>query len=55
MIKVALDHASVESSVKDIEVELDYDDGKWIYKVEFDVNQWEYIMKLMHSHIKFYQ
>ena len=42
-LKVALDHASVESSaVKDIEVELDYDDGKWIYEVEFDVNQWEY-------------
>ena len=42
-LKVALDHASVESSaVKDIEVELDYDDGKWIYEVEFDLNGRDY-------------
>ncbi|NLM15236.1 MAG: PepSY domain-containing protein, partial [Clostridiaceae bacterium] len=42
-VKIALDHAGVTASeARDLEVELEYDDGRWIYEVEFKANNKEY-------------
>lgn len=42
-VKIALDHAGVTASeARDLEVELEYDDGRWIYEVEFKANGFEY-------------
>ena len=42
-VKTALDHAGLsDSAIRDLDVDLDYDDGRWIYEVEFKANNFEY-------------
>ena len=41
--RIALEHAGVkEADTKRFRIELDYDDGRYVYEIEFDSNSLEY-------------
>lgn len=57
-LKAALNHAGVDSAlVKNVEVDLDYDDGRLIYEVEFDTKdgEYEYEIDAITGQVLFYE